>query len=176
MRFFRNKSEGRAGESSAGGVESVKDTPSSGTNTLVDGLTKVNELVVNLGRLYQAHPETDNEILIKVASNLTCYSLALTQILGVDITSVLGNAQKAELSRLLKDTEELLPSPLESEVKRSLQGPNIRCEEAVLLFTRQMNMYSDIGSKFLMAREMRASGFSDAMINSALSQKRPNIF
>ncbi len=174
MGFLKNLFGG--GRQSSGGSARESFADALGNDAyLTDGLVKVNELILKLGRFYQAHSEANNEVLVKVASNLTAYSLALTNILGPKKGAVLAGAQTTELLRILK-TDEILPGGVEADLKVALRRPQLRAEDAVNLFTRHLNMYFDVGSKLLLTREMKEKGFSDAMIDRAVSEDRPNVF
>ena len=148
---------------------SVRCAPASGRGS-PPALIKANELTLKLGRYYQSHSEASNEILVTVASNLTAHSLALTHVLGLRKGALLAGQQTAEVLRMLKGTDE------EADLRTALQRPNVRREDAADLFMKHLNMYFDVGSKLLLAREMKANGFSDAMINRATSADRPNLF
>lgn len=134
-----------------------------------DGLVKVNELTVKLGKYYQAHATPDNELLFSIASDLTAHSLALTHLLTVR-QPVLAETQVSELLRLLKGTRD------ESELRQALDRRGLRTNDAGNVIMKYLNMYFEVGTKLLLKREMKERGIADAIIEQAVCAARPNVF
>jgi hypothetical protein len=141
-------------------------------------LAKATELEVKLGRYYQSHPDSDNELLIKVALNLGAYVSATTEVLALPRNSPLTDAQRTRLASLLKDTSSNVPTFVEEEngVTNAMSSAGVTPADALRLFTRHLNLYFDVGSTLLLRREMAQKGFSQQMIDRELAKNRPNLF
>jgi len=152
---------------------------------LVAAMTKVGELEVRLGRYYQTHPVTENESLVDIAYNLGANNSALLYVVGL-AKSEFGDDQIRTLLTKLEGTGRMkgLEESLVPQLKESLQGirglsatsgEQLRqtCARKLMVL---LNMYFDVGTKFLLQREMKDNGFSDALINRALKTESPNVF
>ena len=146
---------------------------------LLEGMQKVTELEVKLGKYYQAHSTPANEMFVQVAFNLSAHNLALLNLLRLP-QSGFNNVEIMNQITQLESAGEVPgigPSPLISQLNEILQRPEListpdgraRFE---LVYSRRLsavlNMYFEVGSKLLVKADMEAKGLPSGFIARAM--------
>nr|MBC7244781.1 hypothetical protein [Chloroflexota bacterium] len=145
-------------------------------NKIVQGMTQINLLIVQLGDYYMSHPTPQNEILLKVSLFLGAYNAALDYLVRAPS---FGEAEINDLIEILQphDPDE---AALLQQILPQLQAvvlPEHRQELRQAYANRLMkslNMNFDLGRQLLRAREMRDQGASDAEIEHAIKSAMPD--
>lgn len=160
--------------------------PQPSTNSpLADSMAKVTDLEVRLGQYFLVHPIPANKALVDIAHNLGANNSALLYILGLQ-RSEFGEVQIEMLLKKLQGTGEIkgFAHSIVPKLKESLQNIGAVPAPARAQLREQygdkmielLNMYYDVGRKFLLEREMKDKGFSDAEIDRAVKADAPNVF
>ena len=146
---------------------------------LVEGMQKVTELEVKLGKYYQAHSISANEMFVQVALNLSAHNLALLNLLRLPQSSFNDVEIKNQITQFESAGEVpgIGPSPLISQLNEILQRPELISTpegraRAELVYSRRLravlNMYFEVGSKLLVKADMEAKGLPAGFIARAM--------
>jgi len=158
-----------------GDKEGTETKNTTGMKGILEGMTQVLELTVQLGNYYNAYPSQENEILVKCAALLGAYNLALDHLVH---SPTYGEAEIRKLIEILEPH-----SPQETAfLQQSLQHigriylpaarQKLRQEYASRLM-EILNMTVGLGRGYLLSREMKERGMSDAEISRAIESAKP---
>jgi hypothetical protein len=146
---------------------------------ILEGMTQVLELTVQLGNYYMAHPSPENKALVKCATLLTAYLLALDHLVHAP---TYGEAEIRKLIEILEPHDRNEAALLHKTLLhiRHIVLPRSREQVRQDYANRLMeilNMTVATGRKLLLVRDMKERGMSDAEIDRAIkSPDPPNPF